>query len=575
MPPEIPPMRYLTVVLLTSLAAAADAPRWSGGRAGDALDPAIQPEFAPYAWPDEPPDDCPHPRSTDLVGVRFTGRYANYTGADTWYLSWAADGHCYSAFTDGYVWTRRPLAAYTCEHCADAYKNLGVPRDFSPGALKPMHCHSNVGVNAIGMAKVVGDDPLNLGIEVLGRLPSGPNLYPCVNVVANGTWFIGSYDAFQDQGPFNGFRHARSWSQWSFADTYPWTDPQWTDDRTPTTDFFAGDRQPRRFNVPHAVVFGQDNRLSPDGKLYLSAHGAVAGGMSNWDKGDAIYLCRVDPAPAAVTDPKAYEFFAGHAADHTALWTHNVSAAQPILAWPKHLGSESVTWLPGLKKFLLISARLAESEKNLPYNLVTFWEADRITGPYRLISALRNWGPQAYFPSVPAKFIAAADPRRMWYCGSFNYAVGEQQPFGCRYAASFHELVLLTKEQPQWTPPPRSTRDIAPLATRTTGGTGDHPWVELQWNSPQRIDRIRLYDLPALGTQVLAATATFDGGDPLAWRAWLSDRAYAPGEVSFAPRTVSTLRLTITDSRGSAPAFSRIEAFATQCAAVPKIRHIP
>ena len=135
--------------------------------------------------------------------------------------------------------------------------------------------------------------------------------------------------------------------------------------------------------------------------------------------------------------------------------------------------------------------------------------------------------------------------------------------------------MLLTKEQPQWTPPPRSTRDVAPLATRTTGGTGDHPWVELQWNSPQRIDRIRLYDLPALGTQVLAATATFDGGDPLAWRAWLSDRAYAPGEVSFAPRTVSTLRLTITDSRGSAPAFSRIEAFATQCAAVPKIRHIP
>jgi len=43
-------------------------------------------------WRSEPPADCPFKSSTSLTGVEFTGRHAEYTGADTWYPSWAADG---------------------------------------------------------------------------------------------------------------------------------------------------------------------------------------------------------------------------------------------------------------------------------------------------------------------------------------------------------------------------------------------------------------------------------------------------------------------------------------------------
>ena len=50
-----------------------------------------------------PPAGCPFPKSDTLVGVGFTGRHAEYTGADTWYPSWAADGNLYSPWTDGNV----------------------------------------------------------------------------------------------------------------------------------------------------------------------------------------------------------------------------------------------------------------------------------------------------------------------------------------------------------------------------------------------------------------------------------------------------------------------------------------
>jgi hypothetical protein len=43
-------------------------------------------------WPNDPPADCPFPRSTAFSGVRLTGRTAMYTDADTWDPSWASDG---------------------------------------------------------------------------------------------------------------------------------------------------------------------------------------------------------------------------------------------------------------------------------------------------------------------------------------------------------------------------------------------------------------------------------------------------------------------------------------------------
>ncbi|MBI2432782.1 MAG: hypothetical protein HYV26_07930 [Candidatus Hydrogenedentes bacterium] len=286
------------------------------GREGDALRPAISGEYAPYDWPDAPPENCPHAQSTDITGIQFTGRYANYTGADTWYPMWAADGNNYSAWTDGYVWTDHETTPYECKYCDRAWiyraKSLGkeeIEKEWGAGVLKPYHCHSNVDPCCTGQAKIVGDSPLALEFIPLGRMHSGQSLYPCVSLVAGGVFYIGNYQAYDNGGRFNGFRYSRDWDHWTEELQPGWKNEFWIDARAPETDFWPEDQQPRRFNVPHAVALGQANRLSPDGKIYLTAHGAITGGSSNWDKGDAIYLCRVDPEPQAITDPKRYEFF--------------------------------------------------------------------------------------------------------------------------------------------------------------------------------------------------------------------------------------------------------------------------
>ena len=40
----------------------------------------------------EVPEECPFEKSRVFAGVGFTKRHAEYTGADTWYPSWAKDG---------------------------------------------------------------------------------------------------------------------------------------------------------------------------------------------------------------------------------------------------------------------------------------------------------------------------------------------------------------------------------------------------------------------------------------------------------------------------------------------------
>src|SRR5512147_190601 len=65
--------------------------------------PVPPPKAACKIWPSQPPPGCPFKPSDSLRGIGFTGRHAEYTGADTWYPSWASDGNLYSPWTDGNV----------------------------------------------------------------------------------------------------------------------------------------------------------------------------------------------------------------------------------------------------------------------------------------------------------------------------------------------------------------------------------------------------------------------------------------------------------------------------------------
>ena len=81
-------------VLVTSLAVQGAEPKTGPDT------PAVEKTNPAGQWRSEPPADCPFKPSASLTGVAFTGRHAEYTGADTWYPSWASDGNLYSPWTD-------------------------------------------------------------------------------------------------------------------------------------------------------------------------------------------------------------------------------------------------------------------------------------------------------------------------------------------------------------------------------------------------------------------------------------------------------------------------------------------
>jgi hypothetical protein len=76
-------------------------------------------------------------------------------------------------------------------------------------------------------------------------------------------------------------------------------------------------------------------------------------------------------------------------------------------------------------------------------------EADAITGPWRMVSYMKDFGEQGYFLNFPSKFISP-NGRTLWLCYSANFSpdcngmkLGLNPPGGS-YGLSLHEVRLLT-----------------------------------------------------------------------------------------------------------------------------------
>ena len=79
-------------------------------------------------------------------------------------------------------------------------------------------------------------------------------------------------------------------------------------------------------------------------------------------------------------------------------------------------------------------------------------EADALTGPWRLVTDLKNFGEQAFFVNLPSEFIST-DGRTGWLYYSGNFATdwnGEKikvNPPGTRYGLVLQQIRLLGPER--------------------------------------------------------------------------------------------------------------------------------
>jgi hypothetical protein len=407
-----------------------------------------------FIWPSAIPDDCPFPRSPTVTGIYFTGRHSDYRLADTWYPSWASDGNLYSPFTDGQV--------------------DGVRSGSGKGAN-----------SQTGHAVMIGNDPLQLIIsntslpKVASALPY-QGRYPCGSLVHDGIWFYGTYCL----GPSGTFAHRGF--KWNWPNLGPMPGFQISRDfgktwepspHTPEQPLFPEPGKflgPVKMGAPHFVDFGKNMEHSPDGRAYLVGMGAeesdpkprpcikagqpgspfepnpgctddFAHANLSWITADQIYLARVKPSPETINDRKAYEFFAGHDAKGRPVWTSDFAGIKPLIEWNNHMGCVTATYVPGLKKYLMcITDGWPTVAKMTSYIL----EADVLTGPWKMVAYMKDFGEQAYFLNFPSKFISA-DGRTLWLCYSANFSPGwngvelKINPPGGRYGLCLHEVVLL------------------------------------------------------------------------------------------------------------------------------------
>lgn len=392
-------------------------------------------------WPGTVPLDAPFPLADRKV--QLTGRYANYTNADTWYPSWAEDGHLYSPWTDGYILKDSPS---TYQDFDDSHP---------PHACNSVHWQGRVPATA--QAKIVGDDPMHLEIvDLPPRIDAMPwpdmsegksmfqGRYPCGSLHHNGVWYYGTYlltnRPDQDcggvgwtmQGPFVGFRT-------STDSGLTWTECPLPPDRPL---FPENPRQaPVKLGAPHFVDFGRNMEHSPDGYAYLTGHGSLdPNAWNTWISADCVFLARVKPSLATINDRSAYEFFAGHDASGRPTWSRDFRAIQPLISWPGRLGCVTATYFPGLKQYAMCITRGIGRMHHDSMLLM----ADTLTGPWKVLSWLEQFGHEAYFLNIPSKFISP-ESQRFWLCYSANWSNKNTpgHPEGSHYSLSLREFAFV------------------------------------------------------------------------------------------------------------------------------------
>ncbi len=521
--------------------------------------------WQPTIWKSDPPAGCPFEKSKDIVGIAFTRQYMTYTDADTFYPSWAVDDNMYCGWTDG---------------------EIGLESVQSGGKEKAR----------TGIVKIEGNDPMKLKVTSLGTLgasalPYGGR-YPCANLVYNGIWYYGTYGVdfdfskpeYQNEyswaicGPLPGFAISKDYGK-------TWT-PCPHDLNTPLMPESGKNGKQVKLGTPHFVDFGKNLQYSPDGKAYLVGHGALDNdptprvANNSWIAGDAVYLARVTPSVENMNDITKYEFFAGFDKNQKAVWSSDFSKIKPFLVWDDHMGCTTITWNQALKKFILCTTDGWPGMKDMSSYIM---ESDNITGPYKLITYMKNFGRQAYFLHLPSKFIGETG-RKAWlsYSANFNNVYFCDRtladPIGSRYAWNLQEFILLddaTKKQiesyqEEQIDPVKQKNNIALRSNVTVSsvnkknrifselityfgegavdGNVNNEWatdgekgsamIRLNWSQPEKISRIWLFDRQNLKDQVTSGLLVFSDGSTIKVGELPND-AKSCKELTFPEKTVT------------------------------------
>jgi hypothetical protein len=117
---------------------------------------------------------------------------------------------------------------------------------------------------------------------------------------------------------------------------------------------------------------------------------------------------------------------------------------QPLLDWNNNCGNVTITYNAPLRKYLMA---VTDGGNTISKFNTYVLEANEITGPWRLVVYMRNFGEQGYFVNIPAKFISS-DGKTAWLCYAANFTNGylhtnyRDNPPGSGYGMTLQEIKL-------------------------------------------------------------------------------------------------------------------------------------
>jgi len=200
-----------------------------------------------------------------------------------------------------------------------------------------------------------------------------------------------------------------------------------------------------KYGQPYMVDLGKNQEHSPDGKLYFVSNGGTATDFgSDHINDDQVYLCRVAASAAGINNLANWEFYSGNGN-----WSHTLSDGKPIFEWKNKVSGATMTWNPGLNKFLMFVFLNGYTITNNHIEFGEFdsyvLESDAMTGPWKLVHYFPSFGKQGYYPNLPSKFISS-DGRNawLWYGANFSPFDREQDPPGGGYHLSEQRIRFLT-----------------------------------------------------------------------------------------------------------------------------------
>jgi hypothetical protein len=183
-----------------------------------------------------------------------------------------------------------------------------------------------------------------------------------------------------------------------------------------------------RFCTPFFLDAGRDTIAPAGSPGEIEEHVYAVSTDGYWNNGNALHLARVRRADLAKLELKDWEFFCGTREDgDDPVWRPGkpgLDACFPILSRPYSFGQTGMTYLPALRRFLLIGWRYPKLARDTWNHQTAIWdlyEAPAPWGPWRKFAS-KTWETEGFYnPAVPTAYLGD-DGRTAWVlaCGDFN-----------------------------------------------------------------------------------------------------------------------------------------------------------